>query len=183
MGLIDGLHNVPERFKRCCSSLAPPPTNNNNNNNATMFMRVHPKPRAVNGPGNMIFLRELLLCYQQYDEELLSAAVKQRFLSHAASWLNLPNVALRVHSDDPPFPIAAQQSLPLQVPTKGMLWDRKPVKSSFLVESKNVVYAEQQFWKAIDSHNGSYEQYIGKMSTVMEDKKVKRRKITQYRRL
>ena len=28
MGLIDGLHNVPERFKRCCSSLAPPPTNN-----------------------------------------------------------------------------------------------------------------------------------------------------------
>ena len=32
MGLIDGLHNVPERFKRCCSSLAPPPTNNNNNN-------------------------------------------------------------------------------------------------------------------------------------------------------
>ena len=29
MGLIDGLHNVPERFKRCCSSLAPPPTNNN----------------------------------------------------------------------------------------------------------------------------------------------------------
>ena len=33
MGLIDGLHNVPERFKRCCSSLAPPPTNNKNNNN------------------------------------------------------------------------------------------------------------------------------------------------------
>ena len=30
MGLIDGLHNVPERFKCCCSSLAPPPTNNNN---------------------------------------------------------------------------------------------------------------------------------------------------------
>ena len=28
MGLIDGLQNVPERFKRCCSSLAPPPTNN-----------------------------------------------------------------------------------------------------------------------------------------------------------
>ena len=32
MGLIDGLHNVPERFKSCCSSLAPLPTNNNNNN-------------------------------------------------------------------------------------------------------------------------------------------------------
>ena len=31
MGPIDGLHNVPERFKRCCYSLAPPPTNNNNN--------------------------------------------------------------------------------------------------------------------------------------------------------
>ena len=82
-----------------------------------MFMRVHLKPRAVNGPGNMMFLRELLLCYQQYDEKLLSAVVKKCFLSHAASWLNLPNVALRVHADDPPFPTAAlqssQQSLPL----------------------------------------------------------------------
>ena len=95
----------------------------------------------------MIFLRELLLCCQQYDEELLSAAVKKCFLSHAASWLNLPNVGLRVHSDDPPFPIAAlqssQQSLPLQVPPKDMLSDRKPVKSCFSVESKKapcVVY-------------------------------------------
>ena len=84
---------------------------------APMFMRVHFKPRAVNGLGNMIFLRELLLCYQQYDEKLLSAAVKKCFLSHAASWLNTTNVALSVHSDDLPFPIAAlrssQQSLPL----------------------------------------------------------------------
>ena len=37
MGLIDGLHNVPERFKRCCSSLAPPPTNNNNNKTHVFF--------------------------------------------------------------------------------------------------------------------------------------------------
>ena len=75
-----------------------------------MFMRVHLKPRALNGPGNMIFLRELLLCYKQYDEELLSAVVKKCFLSHAVSWLNLPNVALGVHADDPPFRIAALQS-------------------------------------------------------------------------
>ena len=106
-----------------------------------MFIKVHLKPRAVNGPGNMVFLRELLLCYQQYDEELLSAAVKKCFLSHAASWLNLPNVALRVSADDPSFPIAAlqssQQSLPLQVPTKDMLWDRKPVKSSFSVKQQS----------------------------------------------
>ena len=29
------------------------------------------------------------------------------FFNHAATWLNLPNVALRVHADDPPFPIAS----------------------------------------------------------------------------
>ena len=46
---------------------------------APMFMRVRVKPRAANGPGNMIFLRELLLCNQQYDEELLSAVVKNVF--------------------------------------------------------------------------------------------------------
>ena len=104
-------------------------------------MKVHLKPRTVNGPGNMIFLRELLLCYQQYDEELLSAAVKKCFLSHAASWLNLPNVVLRVHSDDPPFPIAAlqssQQSLPLQVLTKDKLWDRKTRKLLVLYTASN----------------------------------------------
>ena len=89
---------------------------------APMFMRVHLKPRAVIGSGNMIYLRELLLCYQQCDEELFSAAVKKCFLSHAASWLNPTNVALNVHSDDPPFFIAAlqssQQSLPMQTPTQ-----------------------------------------------------------------
>ena len=101
-------------------------------------MRVHLKPRAVNGPGNMVFLRELL-----------SATVKKCFLSHAASWLNLPNVALRVHADDPPFPIASAN-------------ERYVVgsKSCFFVESKkaSVVYCER---------------YIKKMSTVMEDKYVK----------
>ena len=148
---------------------------------APMFMRVHLKPRAVNGPGNVIFLQELL-CYQQYNEELLSTAVKKCFLSHAASWLNPNNVALSVHSDDPPFPITAlqssQQSLPLQVPTQNMLWNRKPSKSFFTAESRNapcVVYREQQFWKAIDNHNRSCERFIGKMSTVMEDKKLEKR--------
>ena len=62
-------------------------------------------------------------------KSLLSAAVKKCFLSHAASRLIPTNVALSVHSDDPPFPIAALQSsrqpLRLQVPTKDMLWGRK----------------------------------------------------------
>ena len=55
------------------------------------------------------------------------------------------------------------------------------MKSSFSVESKKapcVVYCEQQFWKAIDNHNGSGERYIGKISTVMEDKKVEERSLS-----
>ena len=51
---------------------------------------------------------------------------------------------------------------PLQVSTKDMLWDQKPLKSFFFsVESKRapcVVHCER---------------YIGKMSTVMDDKKVR----------
>ena len=93
-------------------------------------MSVHLKPRAVSGPGNMIFLRELLLCYQQHDEELLNVAVKKCFLSHDAAWMNPTNVALSVHWDDQPFRVAAlqspQKSLPPQVPTRDMLWNRSP---------------------------------------------------------
>ena len=53
------------------------------------------------------------------------------------------------------------------------------MKSSFSVESKKapcVAYCEQQFWKAIDNHNRSCERYIGKMSTVMQTKKLKEEK-------
>ena len=72
-----------------------------------MFMKVHLKPRAVNDPGNMIFLRELL-----------SATVKKCFLSHAASRLIPINVALSVHSNDPPFSIASTNER-----YGDMLWD------------------------------------------------------------
>ena len=76
MGLIDGLHNVPERFKRCCSSLAPPPTSNNNidyditdhypvmaiiNRN---FMPTHLQPTLVRSYSNFIS--------ENFNEELLN---------------------------------------------------------------------------------------------------------------
>ena len=147
---------------------------------APMFKRVHLKPRAVNGPGNVTFLRELLLYYQQYDEELFSAAAKKCFLSHAASWLSPTNVALSVHSDDPSFPITAlqssQQFCHCKYQRKICCGIQKPLKGFFTAESRNapcVVLREQQFWKAIDNHNRSCERFIGKMSTVMEDKKVR----------
>ena len=84
-----------------------------------MFIRVHLKPRAVNGPGNMVFLGELL-----------SATVKKCFLSHAASWLNLPNVALRVHADDQPSPIASANERYVGSKTCEKLFFRRKQESS-----------------------------------------------------
>ena len=64
MGLINGLHNVPERFKRCCSSLAPPPTNNNNNNNINItlafliFINLKKPKKTQKNPGGLGFFKK-----------------------------------------------------------------------------------------------------------------------------
>ena len=81
MGLIDGLHNVPERFKRCCSSVAPPPTNNNNNNNNVVSTGHHVEARLVLCPASeYIVALNSIGCNQMVD-------VPTRFANNCTSSL------------------------------------------------------------------------------------------------
>ena len=68
-----------------------------------MFLKVHLKPRASEGPENALLLRDLLLFFNQQDQTLVCKAIKKCFLKHAASWLNPTNVAVSVFCDNPPF--------------------------------------------------------------------------------
>ena len=147
---------------------------------APMFLRVHLKPRASDGPGNVIFLRDLLLSFKQQDQTLVCEAIKKCFLTHATAWLNPTNVALSVFSDNPPFPLSAvlstEQSLPSQVNTHEMLWSRSPLRSFFSEKSKSAPCLQcchARFWRSIDNHNRTCERYIGKLSTALEGKKVR----------
>ena len=147
---------------------------------APMFLRVHSKPRASDGPGNVIFLRDLLLSFKQQDQTLVCKAIKKCFLAHATAWLNPTNVALSVFSDNPPFPLSAvlstEHSLPSQVNTHEMLWSRSPLRSFFSEKSKSapcLQYCHARFWWSIDNHNRTCERYIGKLSTVLEGKNVR----------
>jgi len=148
---------------------------------APMFLRVHVKPRAPDGPENAIFLRDLLISYEQHDQNLVNEAIKRSFLAHATTWLNPTNVALSIHSDNPPFPPSAiqsvEQSLPLEVNTQQMLWNRTPLRSFFSAKSKFapcLVWRDPQFWRSIDNHNRTCERFIGKMSMVLEEGRVRK---------
>ena len=64
---------------------------------APMFLRVHLKLRASDGPPeNAIFSRHLLLFFNQQDQTLVCQAIKKCFLKHATAWSNPTNVAVSV---------------------------------------------------------------------------------------
>ena len=93
---------------------------------APMFLRVYLKPRAFKRPENAIFLRDLLIFYNQQNQTLVCKAIKKRFLKHATAWLNPTNVVVSVFCNNSPFPLstvlATEQCLPSQVHTHKMLW-------------------------------------------------------------
>ena len=70
---------------------------------APKFLSVHLKPRAFDGPENAIFLRDLLLFFNQQDQTLGCEAIKRCFLKHATAWLSPTNVAVSVFCDNLPF--------------------------------------------------------------------------------
>ena len=97
---------------------------------ALMFLRVHLKPCASDGPENAIFLRDLLLFFNQSTRPNTAVRSQQKVIFEtcyfATTWLNPTNVAVSGFYDSPPFPLSAvlatEQSLPSQVHTHEMLW-------------------------------------------------------------
>ena len=106
--------NCLERIKNFVASVCAP-----------MFLRVHLKPSASDGPENAIFLRDLLLFFNQQDQTLVCKAIKKCFWNHATAWLNPTAVAVSVFCNNLPFPLSAvlaqSNLLPSQVHTLEML--------------------------------------------------------------
>ena len=72
-----------------------------------MFLKVHLKPLASDGPENALFLRDFPLFFNQQDQTLVCEAIKKCFFKHATAWLNHTNVAVSVFCDNPPPPLSA----------------------------------------------------------------------------
>ena len=89
------------------------------------------KPGAAEGPGIIISMRNLLLDHNTTPLKLaINTAVKHIFISHAKTWCSAENVALSLHSQDPPLNMAQLQALRTpSVDVDHLLWSRKTLKS------------------------------------------------------
>jgi len=118
---------------------------------APMFFRIHLNSRAPDGPGNMIFLRNLLLDFRSKDLELADM-LKKTFTKHFVAWMNPTNVALNAHSKDPVFNLKLlqdlEQSLPDNVDTESLAWQRASIQKVFTIKSKQTSTLHQS-WQYI----------------------------------
>ena len=146
---------------------------------APMFLSVHFCPSVPEGPGNMLYCRDLLLSHKSIDDSHFNVNVKC-FIKHACNWLKPTNVALAAYSKNPPYTIQQlsdpSQRLPRRVSTAKLVMQRKPLKAYFTVESKTapcVVNKDPLFWKRLLNHNQVCERFVGKVKNVLENNKIR----------
>ena len=69
-----------------------------------MFVKIYLNPRALKGPTNMIFLRDLLLDFHQQHTNLVDHCLKPVFVKHFCSWMN----PIRARSTDREQTVSSQ---------------------------------------------------------------------------
>ena len=115
--------------------------------NAPMFFRIHSNPRAPDGPGNRIFLRNLLLDFRSQDLDLADM-LKKTSTKHFVAWMNPTKIALNTHSKDPAFNLKdlqdPQQSLPENVNTESLTWQRASIKIFHHKEQTTTLHQSRQ---------------------------------------
>ena len=144
-----------------------------------IFFWIHLNPRAPDSSGNMIFLRNLLLDFRSKDLDLADM-LKKTFTKHFVAWMNPTNVALNTHSKDPAFNLKdlqdPQQSLPENIDTESLAWQRASIKNFFSMKSKQapcIKAGNTSFWYSVDNHKCTCERLIGKMSQCLIQSKIR----------
>ena len=67
-----------------------------------MFFRIHLNLRVLEGPTNVLYLRNLL-DFSSEDTILMEESVKKIFVKHFNAWMNPANAALNVYSKNLTF--------------------------------------------------------------------------------
>ena len=124
---------------------------------APMFLRVHSKPRASDGPENAIFFRDLPLFFNQQDQTVVCEAIKRSFLKHATTWLNPTNVAVSVFCNNLLFPLSADLARSSLYPGRSTLTKccgyRSHLRPCFSGKNKCAAclqYCDARFRRSID---------------------------------
>ena len=147
---------------------------------ASMFLRVHLKPRPSDAPENAIFSRDLPLFFNQQDQTLVCEAIKMCSLKHATAWFNPTDIAVSVFAIIFLFHFLLFSQRSNLCPRRSTLTKCCGYRShlrSFLSRKNKcgscLQYCDVQFWRSIDNHNCTCECFNGTLSTVIEGKKVR----------
>lgn len=147
---------------------------------APMCLRIHFSPRGPEGPGNILFCRDLLLAFLPFDEELINDAVKAHFIRHAKTWLGGQNLALSTYAEYCPYCLDdlrnPNQTLPSTIPIETMLWERTPIKSFFTKDIKKALClskGSKEFWQSKDCHNRTCERFNGYLGSIFKRSSIK----------
>ena len=121
------------------------------------FLRINFLPRAPDGPGNILYLRDLILAYQNAQEELTDA-IKPCF-------------------SDMPCRDMGRWAKPLQesVPVEEYIWQSKPIKEFYTKSTKQawcLRAGSPSFWRSIDNHNRTCERFNGYLLKIFEKKSI-----------
>ena len=97
-----------------------------------LFVLIHLKPSAAEGPGiTLLFQRNLLLAFSESNSELAEVALKY-FYDHAQQWVTPINVAL--YAEVPPYSVEAVQTgyFQVSVDARKLLKEQKASLKGFL---------------------------------------------------
>ena len=108
-----------------------------------MFVRIHLKPKAFDGPSNMLYARDRLLDFALIDTDM-AHHIRPYLEKHAITWLSPKNVAISCYADNPPFDCNSIKNIrTLSVDVKDLLWRKRPLSRSSLL-SRSVLPVAQQ---------------------------------------
>lgn len=134
------------------------------------FIKIYLKPSAVQGPQNVIDIRDLL----RGARDRTPLKVKQLYIKHAKTWVTPRTLALCFHDEDGPN--TNPDRLPITEPNiEKLLWSNKSI-NSFI--SRSCLFSpclergDCDDWRSFKNNNMPTERLIGRIKDCVLKKKV-----------
>ena len=129
------------------------------------YLRIHYHPSAVEGPANILVIRDLLLSVANSNvKKVIDEAVKHIFIAHALTWFTPLNLGLSLLSDESKLTIQVVAKIRKQLTQESrevMLWQKNKKLSSFMspdvAAATCLHHGSPTFWRACMNSNLSCE--------------------------
>lgn len=145
------------------------------------YLEVYYHPSAVEGPANILVIRDLLLSVAESSvKKVIEEAVKHIFIAHALTWFTPLNLGLSLLSETSKLTIQVVVKIRKQVSQesrKVMLWQKNKKLLAFMspdvAAATCLHHGSPTFWRACMNSNLSCERYVGRVKIILQSGKLK----------